>query len=425
MPAAGFPPVALLVLLGEFLSNVGSGATFPYLVVYLSDVCGLSGGQVGAVLVVRSLAAVAGAVAGGALSDRYGAARTVTGLAAAAAAAAAVMAGAHGSVAPAVVAAIAGTGATAALAPALDALLARSVPDNARERAFSWRNTVVTTGAMLGVAGAAAVLGVFGADGGLRWVYALDAVSFVVLAALVGRVAARRRNVTALAEASGAAGRFPDRHGPGSSDQGYAAVARDPAMRRVFVFVLLVVAAGFAQLQIGLPAVSVLTHDVDGLGWVFTANMLVVALAQVPAQRVLARFPRPVVLAGGAACMAGAWAIVALDATPGTARLLAAAVVFALGEIAYMPVVTALVNDLAPPGLAGRYNGAHTLAWTGGFAIGALATAALLGAGSLRMFFAVSAAVLGATALGALSLTRVLPQGGPDDLPQGGPDERP
>ncbi|MET8861133.1 hypothetical protein ABZW95_33915, partial [Streptomyces sp. NPDC004579] len=80
MPAAGFPPVAMLVLLGEFLSNVGSGATFPYLVVYLNDVCGLSGGQVGAVLVVRSLAAVAGAVAGGALSDRYGAARTVTGV---------------------------------------------------------------------------------------------------------------------------------------------------------------------------------------------------------------------------------------------------------------------------------------------------------------------------------------------------------
>ncbi|MFE2533629.1 MFS transporter [Streptomyces sp. NPDC059371] len=420
MPAAGFPPVAMLVLLGEFLSNVGSGATFPYLVVYLNDVCGLSGGQVGAVLVVRSLAAVAGAVAGGALSDRYGAARTVTGVAAAAAAAAAVMACVRGGVvAPAVVAAVAGTGAATALAPALDALLARSVPENAREKAFSWRNTVVTTGAMLGVAGAAAVLGVFGTVGGLRWVYALDAVSFVVLAALVGRVAGRRRSIEVRARAHAAAEHLPDRHGPGSSDQGYAAVARDPAMRRVFVFVLLVVAAGFAQLQIGLPAVSVLTHDVDGLGWVFTANMLVVVLVQVPAQRVLTRFPRPVVLAGGAACMAGAWAIVAMDAAPapGIASLLAAAVMFALGEIAYMPVVTALVNDLAPPGLAGRYNGAHTLAWTGGFAIGALATATLLGAGSVRLFFAVSAAVLGVTALGALGVARILPEGAPDDRP--------
>ncbi|MGW3916981.1 MFS transporter [Streptomyces sp. NPDC005070] len=414
MAAAGFPPVAMVVLFGEFLSSVGSGATFPYLVVYLHDVCGLSGGQVGAALVVRSLAAVVGAVAGGALSDRFGATRTVVGVAAVAAVAAAVMAGVRGSaVVPAVVAAVVGTGAAAALVPALDSLLARSVPDSARERAFSWRNTVVTAGAMLGVVSASAALGVFGVVSGLRSVYALDAASFIVLAALVGRMAGRRGNISAVVEAHGTAEESQPPEGRGMSDKGYAAVARDPAMRGVFTFVLFVVAAGFAQLQIGLPEVSVLTHDVGGLGWVFTANMLVVALAQVPAQRMLKRLPRPVVLAGGAACMAGAWAIVALDS--GTGSLLAAAVVFALGEVAYMPVVAALVNDLAPPGLAGRYNGAHTLAWTSGFAIGALATGTLLRTDSIRPFFAVSAAVLSASALVALSLARLLPKGDTDD----------
>ncbi|MGV9707516.1 MFS transporter [Streptomyces sp. NPDC003483] len=414
--AAGFPSVAVVVLFGEFLSSVGSGATFPYLVVYLHDVCSLSGGQVGAVLVVRALAAVAGAVAGGALSDRYGAVRTVVAVAATAAVAAAVMAGVpRSAVPPAVVAAIIGTGAGAALAPALDALLARSVPGHAREKAFSWRNTVVTTGAMLGVAGAAVALGALGVGSGLRWVYVLDAASFVVLAVLVGRAAGRRRNRCDGAVADRTAGGLRVRGGLASSDKGYAAVARDPAMRAVFAFVMLVVAAGFAQLQIGLPAVSVLTHDVDGLGWVFTANMLVVALAQVPAQRLLARLPRPVVLAGGASLMAGAWVIVAMDPTPGTGSLLAAAMVFGLGEVAYMPVVAALVNDLAPPGLAGRYNGAHTLAWTGGFAIGAGATGTLLGADSVRLFFAVSATVLGASALAALSLARLLPKGSTDD----------
>ncbi|WP_158997687.1 MFS transporter [Streptomyces aureus] len=405
-----------MVLFGEFLSNVGSGATFPYLVVYLHDVCGLSGGQVGAVLVVRALAAVVGAVLGGVLSDRYGAGRTVVGIAAVAAAAAAVMAGAHGSIVlPAVVAAVMGTGAGAALVPALDALLARSVPESAREKAFSWRNTVVTTGAMLGVAGAAGTLGLFGVDAGLHWVYALDAASFVVLMVLVGRATRRHGNGSAGAAARSAAEGLRARNSREPSGKGYAAVARDPAMRGVFVFVFFVVAAGFAQLQIGLPAVSVLTHDVAGLGWVFTANMLVVALAQVPAQRMLARFPRPAVLAGGAAFMAGAWAIIALDSTPGTGRLLVAAVVFALGEVAYMPVVAALVNDLAPPGLTGRYNGAHTLAWTSGFAIGAGATGTLLGADSIRLFFTVSAAVLGASALVALRLAHILPKRHADD----------
>ncbi|MGM9385918.1 hypothetical protein [Streptomyces antibioticus] len=32
--AVGLPPVAIVVLRGEFISNVGSGATLPYLVVY-------------------------------------------------------------------------------------------------------------------------------------------------------------------------------------------------------------------------------------------------------------------------------------------------------------------------------------------------------------------------------------------------------
>ncbi|MET8102580.1 MFS transporter [Streptomyces sp. NPDC005236] len=406
----------MVVLFAEFLSSVGSGATFPYLVVYLHAVCGLSAGQVGAVLVVRSLAAVVGAVVGGALSDRCGPARTVVGVAATAAAATAVMFGVRGGVVlPALVAAVVGTGAAPALVPALDALLARSVPGSAREKAFSWRNTIVTGGAMIGVAGASAVLGVYGVVSGLHWVYALDVVSFVVLAALVGRTAGRRGAIADIAEAHGAAEDAQARRGPQPSDKGYAAVARDPAMRGVFTFVLFVVAAGFTQLQIGLPAVSVLTNDVGGLGWVFTANMLVVALAQVPAQRILSRLPRPVVLAGGAFCMAGAWAIVAMDPTPGFGSLLAAAVVFAFGEVAYMPVVAALVNDLAPPGLTGRYNGAHTLAWTSGFAIGALATGTLLAADSIRLFFAVSAAVLAVSALIALGLARILPKGAADD----------
>ncbi|MEV0181696.1 MFS transporter [Streptomyces sp. NPDC050625] len=407
------------MLFGEFLSSVGSGTTFPYLVVYLHDVCGLPGGQVGAVLVARSLAAVAGSVVGGSLSDRYGPPRTVVALAATAATATAVMAtavmaGEHGNaVWPGIIGAIVGTGAEAALVPALDALLARSVPHHARERAFSWRNTVVTFGAMLGVVGASAALGALGVSNGLRWVYAVDAASFVVLAALVLRACRPCGDLLRTPEArTPSVRRARSRsalHGCGMPSENYAAVARDPAMRRAFVFVLLVVAAGFAQLQIGLPAVTVLTRHVDALGWLFATNMIVVAVTQVPAQRALARFPRPVVLAGGAACMAGAWVVVAMNPAPEVGTLLTAAVMFALGEVAYMPVIAALINDLAPPGLVGRYNGAHTLAWTSGFAIGALATGTLLGTHSIRPFFAAAAAVLGLTAMTALSLGHIRP----------------
>ncbi|MFK4149311.1 MFS transporter [Streptomyces sp. NPDC004065] len=399
------------VLAGEFLSSAGSGATFPYLVVYLRDICGLSGGQVAVVLVARSLAAIAGSVGGGALSDRHGAARTVVALAAVAATAAAVMAGSHGNAMwPGVVGAMLCTGAEAARVPALDALLAHSVPEDARRTVFSWHNTVVTLGALLGVAAASGALGVLGIPAGLRCVYAVDAASFVVLALLallVHRVGRRQGTPSGTAAGRGARHHDDLEHDGAVRAPGYAAVAQDPAMRRAFVFVLLVVAAGFAQLQIGLPALTLVTGQVDVLGWLFAANMLIVVVLQMPAQRALQRLPRRVVLAGGAACMAGAWALVAVSPAPGPGTLAAAAVVFACGEVAHMPVITALVNDLAPPGLAGRYNGAHTLAWTSGFAVGALATGTLLDARSIQPFFAASAAVLGLAALTALGLDRI------------------
>ncbi|MFD7916323.1 MFS transporter [Streptomyces sp. NPDC059752] len=389
-----------MVLAGEFISVVGSGMTFPYLVVYLHDVCGMSDGEVGAALVVRSLAAVLGAVAGGAMSDRIGPARASVGVAAIAAFAALLMAGNDASALQGVAGAIVATAAGSALVPALDTLLALSVPTGARERAFSWRNTCVNLGAMAGVTGASIALEVLGVGTGLRWVYLADAASFLVLAVLIKWVASRYR-VGARAPRPP----FPDpARDDASKVPGYGAVVRDPAMRRLFVLVLLVVAAGFTQLQVGLPTIAVMTHQVNILGWLFAANMLVIVALQVPAQRILANCPNTRVLAGAVACMALAWAVVAAAPGPGALSLFLAAVLFSLGEVAYTPVMAALVNDFAPKGLHGRYNGAHALAWTVGFAVGAVAVGTLLGGASGQLFFAASALVLGLSALGTLRL---------------------
>ncbi|MFJ7590037.1 MFS transporter [Streptomyces sp. NPDC097617] len=399
----GLPPAALVVLAAEFISTVGSGMTFPYLVVYLHEIGGMSDGEVGSALVIRALAAVLGAVAGGALCDRFGPARTTVGVAAIAASAAVLMAGNHTSALQGVAGAIVSTAAGAALVPALDTLLAVAAPTGARNKAFSWRNTCVNLGAMAGVTGASITLEVLGVRAGLRWVYLADAASYLLLAVLIKRVASRYR-------AGGRAPRppLPD---PARSDAvkapGYGAVVRDPAMRRLFVLVLLIVAAGFTQFQVGLSTVTFETHQVNVLGWIFAVNMLVIAALQVPAQRILVDFPHAHVLAGAVVCMSLAWAVVAATPVPGALSLFLAAALFALGEVAYTPVMATLVNDLAPSGLGGRYNGAHALAWTVGFAVGAAATGTLLGGSSGQLFFAASALVLGLAALGALRLGRL------------------
>ncbi len=84
-------------------------------------------------------------------------------------------------------------------------------------------------------------------------------------------------------------------------------------------------------------------------------------------------------------------------------------VIFALGETLLSPTLPAIINDLAPPGAAGRYNGLGALAFTTGFLAGPAGGAAALGAGWGTALFAALALACAAAALAALRLNRHLP----------------
>jgi MFS family permease len=97
--------------------------------------------------------------------------------------------------------------------------------------------------------------------------------------------------------------------------------------------------------------------------------------------------------------------------------------VFAVAESLLSPTLPAIINDLAPPGAAGRYNGLGTLAFTTGFLVGPAGGAAALGAGWGAGLFAglIAACVLAAAAAAALG--RRLPAGAnqvsPPEAPPG------
>lgn len=97
--------------------------------------------------------------------------------------------------------------------------------------------------------------------------------------------------------------------------------------------------------------------------------------------------------------------------------------VFAVAESLLSPTLPAVINDLAPPGAAGRYNGLGTLAFTTGFLVGPAGGAAALGAGWGAGLFAglIAAGVLAAAA--AIALGRHLPAGAnqvtPPEAPPG------
>jgi len=84
-------------------------------------------------------------------------------------------------------------------------------------------------------------------------------------------------------------------------------------------------------------------------------------------------------------------------------------VLFGLGETLLSPTVPAILNDIAPEPLRGRYNGAYTLAFTGGFIAGPAAAGLALAAGHGQALFAGLIGALCLAGLAAWRLERRLP----------------
>ena len=87
-----------------------------------------------------------------------------------------------------------------------------------------------------------------------------------------------------------------------------------------------------------------------------------------------------------AAAFASSWVVLGIAGlVPGsrvlTALVVATPVVFAAGEVLLSPVNGPLVNDLAPPGLRGRYFAASSLCFTVAAIVSPAVSGAAIGAG--------------------------------------------
>ncbi|MFF7242149.1 MFS transporter [Streptomyces collinus] len=384
-------PRTWIVLGGEVVSAIGSGATAPYVFVYLHVVCGMSVTLSGVMLNIRAVVCMSGAVLGGLAADRVGAKTVaVAGLSAAGAGAWALAAG--DTPFGGAVAVVSYSLAYAMLTPALDALIAEVVPANQRQAVFGWRYGAANGGNAVG-AGLAAISLASAAEG-LPVLYLLDGVSFVVFALLIGTCVRL----------------VPSTQSAPREREGYRAVAMDPALRWICVMVVLVVAAGHAQLQVAIPEFVVIEGlDTRSLGWVLAANTLAVLIFQVPASRIATGYRRSRVLMGGVALMIGAWMLIQTVGYSGIAPLIVSVMLFGVGETLFAPVVSALVNDLAPAALRGRYNAAQSLAWASGFLVGAVGAGVVLAAGGVHVLFAVLAGVIALAVPVAMRLGHITP----------------
>jgi MFS family permease len=404
---AGLLPVlprpAWVVLGGDFVSAVGSGLTLPCLFIYAHRVRDLSYGTAGLVVATIALASLLGNPVGGAAADRWTPRRALmAGLVVAAAGSAAL---ALARTAPALfgAAGLLGLG-VAVIWPAQDALLASLAGPAARSAVFSVRHACLNAGLGLGALGAAAVVSVTH-PGTFVAVYLADAASFLAFVPVLARLGSPARQASTPR--------------PARQDRTrYLEVLRDTAFLRVWALTAVIVTVSFGQFQLSFAGYATRPGGIGthGLSVAFAANMLTVACGQLFVLRRLAGHRRTSGVALAAAAWAATWAVVIIGGHLGGGAaaeiaFAAAMVIFALGECLLSPTLPAIINDLAPPGAAGRYNGLGALAFTTGFLLGPASGGLALGAGWGTGLFAVLLLACALAAAAALRLGRHLPPG--------------
>ena len=207
------------------------------------------------------------------------------------------------------------------------------------------------------------------------------------------------------------------RSGHGEVRSGYAVVLRDRTFLRIWVLIALLVAAGFSQTLAAFPAFATDRGGISAaaLSIAFAINTLIVVVAQLPVLRLMEGHRRTTGIVVACVLWVVAWSGTffagQLDGVAAVAGFCLALAVFGIGETFLAPSQSALVNDLAPDELRGRYNGLYTLAWTTGFLVGPAVAASALAAGRAGTLFAGLTLACGIAALGAVRVRIHLPAG--------------
>jgi len=328
---------------------LGTGLVLPFHVVYLHEVRDFPLSDVGLLLGVPPLMGLLVVGPGGTAIDRFGARRIQLGVLALLVVGDTVLAFATTRPMAALALAINGV-AFGMMWPASQSLIAAVIPTELRQRYFGVNFTLINLG--IGVGG---IIGGFFVDVSdartFQAIYLADGVSYLpALLLLLGPL----RHVGGRVEVSG---------GDDTAPVGYLAVLRSPAMATMTVLSFVSSFVGYSQLNAGMPAYARGVGEVStrALGLAFAANTLVIVLLQLVVLRRIEGRRRTRVIAVMGVVWACSWLLLGLSGlVPGTlgATLLvtACAAVFAFGETLLQPTIPALVNDLAPDHLRGRYN---------------------------------------------------------------------
>jgi MFS family permease len=394
VPQLGAP--AWILLAGGLLNSAGSGAVYPFIVIYLHGVRGFSFPVAGAIVAVFGAFTLVATPIAGEVVDRIDSRRTLV-------AALALLAAGYGAFAFVsspwqgfACMAAAGLG-NAAFYPAHTTLLVGLVPGAELTAVFGLGRVGHNLGmAAGGVAGG--LIAVSSSPGTFTILFGLNAASFLAFAA----VAAGLPRVAAAPPAA-------DERRPG-----YREVLRDRPFVALIALNVVLVAGVMAQVETTLPAFAHrLGLDERAIGGLFAVNMLLIVVFQLPVLRLVEGRRRARVVALGAVAYAigaaGALAVgLSWRSGAAGAGLVAVMVVYTVGELLHAPTQSALAADLAPAPLRGRYMSLVTCSYALGFTLGPALGGILLGR-SPALLWGVAAILAVAAAAGFVALDQIVP----------------
>ncbi|MEI2826764.1 MAG: MFS transporter [Dermatophilaceae bacterium] len=395
-------PLARRLILGIAFSALGSGLTMPFLYVYLAQARGIPTQTVGLIFAWMGVVSFLAAPIGGTLIDRFGP-RPIMLAGLVVEAVTTYLIGHVATTGQAVVVATLVCLGTVGLYPATTAMLTRLVPEAERERAYGIQFMLMNAGFGVGGLVSSVLVDVTSIESFQR-LYLIDSLSYVGYIIVV----------LTLPASAGSLASVSDKPGPGDDGQvrdgGWREVIADRTMVRFVAVSIVVVTFGYAQMEAGFAAYVTETGGVpvNRLGWAFAANTAVIVLGQLVALRIIPGRSRSRLLAVAAAIWSVSWVIVSLTGRAEGSVAIAYAVLglglFGLGETIWAPVAPAVVNDLAPEHLRGRYNAFQSMVWTVSGVAGPATAGILLGNAKAGWWVV---AVVGGTALAALMFLRL------------------
>jgi MFS family permease len=390
------PRSVWFVELGGVVNAFGNGFVYPFLFIYLHNVRGFALGVSGLIVATNAGVALLAGTSGGAAADRFGPKRTLAASLAVLAVAFALFPLVRAPWHAFVLAAVVGL-ANGCFWPSYHTLIAAITPDERRHAGYALQR--VSTNLGFGIGGA--VAGLIAASANPRTftaLFVIDATTYAIFLALLVLIPAGRAETELGVD----------------EPTGYLFALRDRAFLALLGLNVVFVTAGYAQLET-LPVFAKNQAHVSerGIGLVFLVNSLVIVLAQLPVTKLVEGRRRMAMIALMTTFWAAAWLLVFgaglwLSALAAGAVIVVAGGIFAIGECLQGPTQQALIAQLAPDHLRGRYMALSTSSWSIGWIAGPAIGAFVLQQEPLALWPAAAGLCLAAGA-GGLLLERRLP----------------